>query len=162
MEREERYEMNEKPLEWMTVCGEGMGHKLGRYVSLVLAIVCFLFVSPITWLGLIGVVAFGALYAWLQMHAFVEYEYNYFSDDMDISAIYNRARRKKKLSFTLSDVEYMVKKIEPQEVTKYFCDKNAQGNIYTLVLNLDGKRTAVVMEAIPEFVKVLEIKRKVR
>lgn len=154
--------MNEKPLEWMAVCGESVGHKFGRYVSLLLAIMCLLIISPITLLGLVGVIAFGVLYAWLQMHAYVEYEYNYFSEDMDISAIYNRARRKKKLSFTLSDVEYMVKKIDPQEVTKYFCNKNAQGNIYTLVVNLEGKRTAVVMEAIPEFVKVLEMKRKVR
>lgn len=154
--------MNEKPLEWMAVCGESMGHKFGRYVILFLAVVCFFMIMPLTWIGIIGVIGFGVLYAWMHMHAYVEYEYNYFSDDMDISAIYNRARRKKKLSFSLSDVEYMVKKVEPQEVTKYFCNKNEQGNIYTMVVSLDGKRTAVVMEAIPEFVKVLEIKRKVR
>ena len=154
--------MNEKPLEWMAVCGESMGHKVGRYAILFLAVVCFLVIMPITWIGIIGVIGFGVLFAWLQTHAYVEYEYNYFSDDMDISAIYNRARRKKKLSFSLSDVEYMVKKVEPQEVTKYFCNKNEQGNIYTMVVSVDGKRTAVVIEAIPEFVKVLEMKRKVR
>ena len=154
--------MNEKPLEWMAVCGESMGHKVGRYAILFLAVVCFFMILPLTWIGIIGVAAFGALYAWMHMHAYVEYEYNYFSDDMDISAIYNRARRKKKLSFSLSDVEYMVKKIEPQQETKYFCNKNEQGNIYTMVVSVNGKRTAVVMEAIPEFVKVLEMKRKVR
>ncbi len=35
--------MNEKPMEWMAVCGEGMGHKLGRIVSLAAAVACFLF-----------------------------------------------------------------------------------------------------------------------
>lgn len=160
--REERYEMNEKPLEWMAVCGESMGHKLGRYVTLMLAVVCFLMILPFSWIGLIGAVVFAVLYAWMQRHAYVEYEYNYFSEDMEISAIYNRARRKRKMRFTLSDAEYMVKKIEPHEVTKYFCNKNDEGSLYTLVVNQDGKRTAVVMEAIPEFVKVLEMKRKVR
>ena len=31
-----------------------------------------------------------------------------------------------------------------------------------MVVSVNGKRTAVVLEAIPEFVKVLEMKRKVR
>lgn len=155
--------MNEKPLEWMAVCGESAGHKLGRIAALAAAVALFLFFFLTGQLfALIGLAVFGALYAWLQMRAFVEYEFCYFSDDVDISAIYNRARRKKKMSFTLADVEYMVKKVEPQQVTKYFCNKSESEKLYTLVLNQEGKRTAVVMEADPGFVKVMEMKRKVR
>lgn len=155
--------MNEKPLEWMIDCGESMGHKIGRIASLAAAIVLFLFFSMTGQLfALIGLVIFGILFAWLQMHAYVEYEFCYFSDEVDVAVIYNRARRKKKMRFTLADVEYMVKKVEKQENTKYFCNKDNLGSLYTIVLNQDGKRTAVVMEAEPEFVKVMEMRRKVR
>lgn len=155
--------MNEKPLEWMIDCGESMGHKTGRIASLAAAIMLFLFFSMTGQLfALIGLIIFGILFAWLQTRAYVEYEFCYFSDDVDIAAIYNRARRKKKMSFTLADVEYMVKKVEKQENTKYFCNKDAMGNLYTIVLNQDGKRTAVVLEADPAFVKIMEMRRKVR
>ena len=59
-------------------------------------------------------------------------------------------------------MEYMVKKVEPQQNTKYFCRRENEGMIYTLVVNQEGKRTAVVMEAAPEFVKIMEMKHKVR
>lgn len=155
--------MNEKPMEWMAVCGESLGHKILRIGSLIIAVLMFLYMmlTGVT-VAVVGVLVFAALSAWLQMHAFVEYEYCYFGDEVDVAVIYNRARRKKKMSFSIADVEYMVKKIEPQDTTKYFCNKADQGSIYTLVLNQNGKRTAVVMEANPEFVKVMEMKRKVR
>lgn len=155
--------MNEKPMEWMAVCGEGIGHKIGRFLSLAVAILAFLlFMMSGQLLIVLVAVAFAALFAWLQTHAFVEYEFCYFDGDIDVAAIYNRARRKKKMSFKVADVEYMVKKLEPQQTTKYFCRKNNLGSLYTLVVNQDGKRMAVVMEACPEFVKIMEMKRKVR
>ena len=155
--------MNEKPLEWMIDCGESMGHKIGRVASLAAAIMLFLFFFMTGQLfALIGLVIFGILFAWLQTHAYVEYEFCYFSDEVDVAVIYNRARRKKKMRFTLAEVEYMVKKVEKQENTKYFCNKDNLGSLYTIVLNQDGKRTAVVTEAEPEFVKVMEMRRKVR
>ena len=154
--------MNEKPMEWMAVCGEGIGHKIGRFLSLLVAILAFLlFMMSGQFLIVLVAVAFGVLCAWLWMHAYVEYEFCHFDGDVDIAAIYNRARRKKKMSFKLEDVEYMVKKLEPQQTTKYFCKKNNLGGLYTLVVNQEGKRIAVVMEACPEFVKIMEMKRKV-
>lgn len=155
--------MNEKPLEWISVYGEGTGHKIGRISSLAAAIVIFVFsFLTLQLVMFIVAVAFGALYAWLQMHAFTEYEFCYFDDEIDVAAIYNRARRKKKMSFRAENIDYMVKKVEPQQVTKYFADTANMGNIYTLVANLDGKRTAIVMESDPEFTKIMEMKRKVR
>ncbi len=155
--------MNTKPLEWMAVCGESMGHKIARVGSLIIAILAFLFMMTTGLkVAVVGVIIFAALSGWLQMRAYVEYEYCYFSDEVDVAVIYNRARRKKKMSFSISDVEYMVKKIEKQENTKFFCKKEDVGNTYTLLLNQNGKRTAVVMEADPEFVKAMEMKRKVR
>lgn len=147
----------------MTECGESMGHRVGRIASIAAAAAMLLFFMMTAQLfALIGLVIFVVLFVWLNMHAYVEYEFCYFSDEVDVSVIYNRARRKKRMSFDLADVEYMVKKIEPQDTTKYFCNKTDQGSIYTLVLNQNGKRTAVVLEAHPEFVKVMEMKRKVR
>ena len=155
--------MNEKPLEWISVYGEGTGHKVGRISSLAATIVVFLF-SFLTFrlVFFIVAVALGVLYAWLQMHAFTEYEFCYFDDEIDVAAIYNRARRKKKLSFRMENVDYMVKKVDPQQVTKYFANTGNMGNIYTMVVNLEGKRTAIVMESDPDFTKVMEMKRKVR
>lgn len=155
--------VNEKPLEWLIDCEESTGHKIGRVASLIMAIVLFLFFSMSGQLfALIGLVIFAVIFILLQRKAYVEYEFFHFDGDIRISAIYNRARRKNKMKFTVSDVEYMVKKIEKQEVTKYFCIPDDMGNIYTMVLNQDGKRTAVVMEADPEFVKIMERKRKIR
>lgn len=155
--------MNEKPMEWMTDCGESTGHKLGRIVSLAAAVALFLFyLLSMRLFALVGVLIFGVLFAWMQMHAFVEYEFCYFSGEIDVAAIYNRARRKKKMTIRLEDVEYMVKKIEPQQDTKYFCRKEDTGSTYTMVVNANGKRCAVVLEAEPAFVKVMEAQRKVR
>ncbi len=155
--------MNEKPLEWISVYGESMGHKVGRICALAAAVVVFVFsFLTLQLVMFIVAVAFGVLFAWLQMHAFTEYEFCYFSDEIDVAAIYNRARRKKKMSFRMENIEYMVKKVEPQQVTRYYGDKNNMGSIYTLVVNQDGKRTAIVMESDPEFTKVMEMKRKLR
>jgi hypothetical protein len=155
--------MNEKPLEWMAECGEGGGHKAGRMAALAAVVALFVFFL-LTGQFVVFLVAlvFVGLFAWLQMHAFVEYEFCYFDDEMDVAAIYNRARRKKKMTIRLADVEYMVKKEEPQEVTKYFCNRGNLGSIYTLVANIEGKRTGIVLEADPEFVKIMEMKRKIR
>lgn len=155
--------MNEKPLEWMAECGESSGHRIGRVIALGAAAAMFVFfILTFQLFAMIGTVIFGGLYAWLHIHAFVEYEFCYFSDEVDVAVIYNRARRKKKMNFQIGDVEYMVKKVEPQETTKYFCDKKNVSSIYTLVLNQNGKRMAVVMEAAPEFIKAMEMRRKIR
>ena len=155
--------MNEKPMEWMTDCGEGMGHKLGRFASLAGAILMFFYYAFSSMILVLIVAALlGGLCAWMWMHAFIEYEFCYFDGEMDVAAIFNRARRKKKMTIRMDDVEYMVKKIEPGQNTVYFCRKEENGNIYTLSVNAGGKRTAVVMVAIPEFVKVIEMKHKLR
>lgn len=154
--------MNEKPLEWITEVGESSLHKAARYLCLAATIFCFMALTVAGIIAIAATIVFGILLAWLWTHSFVEYEYNYFSEDMEISAIYNKSRRKKKLRFTLSDVEYAVKRVETKETTKYFCRKEDTGNLYTLVVNQDGKRMAVVIEGLPEFTKVLEMKRKLR
>lgn len=154
--------MNEKPIEWMTDCGESAGHMIGRTISLVLAVISLLITISGYPIMLIPLIVFGVLFALLQMSARVEYEFCYFSDDVEVSAIYNRARRKKKMSFSLSEVEYIVKRVEKQEVTRYYCRKSDISNLYTLVVNKDNKRTALVMEVVPEFLKVLQMKGKVR
>lgn len=155
--------MTEKPLEWISVFGESTAHKLGRFASIIIGVILLLMYSvvrqiPILLIG--AVLVF--LFIWMQIHAFVEYEFCYFDGDIDVSAIYNRARRKQKMTFKLDEIDYMVKKVEPQEVTKYFCNKSNQGNVYTIVANLNGKRTALVLESDPEFTKILEMKHKVR
>lgn len=155
--------MNEKPMEWMAVYGESILHRMGRILALAAAVAAFLFFILTGLLAaMIAAAVLALIFLWLQLHAFTEYEFCYFADEIDVAAIYNRARRKKKMTIRLEDVEYMVKKEDPQESTKYFCNKNNLGSIYTLVVNDQGKRTGIVMEAEPEFVKIMEMKRKVR
>lgn len=103
--------MNEKPLEWMTVCGESLLHKIVRIGLLVIAfILFFLMLMSGATIAVIGVVIFAGASGLMQMYANVEYEFCYFGDEVDVAAIYNKARRKKKFNFSLNDVEYMVKK----------------------------------------------------
>jgi hypothetical protein len=155
--------MNEKRLEWMSVCEESIGHRFGRVAALaaviILAVWTFMTMSLIF---IVLTVVSGGLYYWLQLGRYLEYEYCYFSDDMEIALIYNKARRKKKMSLTLQEVEYVVKGVEKKEITRYFCNQNKVNDLYTLVLNKEGKRTAVVMEPCPEFLEVLQMKRKIR
>ena len=106
---------------------------------------------------------FAIAFAWLQPHSSKEYEYSYFAEELEITAVYNKSSRsKKKVLIQLKDVDYMVKKIEQADVVKLFCTGKNISETYSLVMNKDGKRTAYVIEAEPEFVKVMESKRKVR
>lgn len=153
--------MNEKPLEWMTECGESAGHKIGRIAALAGAAVLIIwFFLTLQLFALIGAAVLGVLFAWLNMHAFVEYEFCYFGGDLDVSVIYNRARRKKKFSCTLEEVEGMVKRMDKKDNTLYFCNKGNISDIYTMAVNQNGKRTALVMEPVPEFIQVMQTKRK--
>lgn len=155
--------MNEKPLEWMTDCGESLPHKIGRLACLAVAVLMFV-LSVMTWKGLFLLImlVFIGLFAWLQTHAFIEYEFSYFADEMEIAAVYNKSSRKQKMSFQAEDIEYMVKRVDQQQTMKYFCPKDMLQQAYTIVVNKDGKRMGIVMEADPAFVKEMEIRRKVR
>ena len=155
--------MNEKPIEWMTEGRESTGHMVGRISSLAAAIVLFIFSLKTGMLfAVLGSVIFTVLFAWLQAHALVEYEYFYLDEDVEISVIYNRKRRKRKIRFHLKEVECMLKKIELGENTRYLCHKGDFKDICTLLMNQEGKRFNIIMETTPEFVKVMEKKRKIR
>lgn len=153
--------MNERTLEWMAVCGESIGHKIGRSLAIAATVICLLW-TFLTFqiVFMIATVLFGVLSYWLNTHSYIEYEYSFFSDELEIAAIYNKARRKQKMTCKLSEVEYAVKGIDKKENVKYFCNQKNVDDIYTLVLNQEGKRTSVVVEQQPEFIQILKMKQK--
>lgn len=155
--------MSEKPMEWMTEVPESCGHKTTRTILLIIAVIIFIFYTMTGLVyGLIGVVAFAGISGWMQMQADVIYEFYYSDGEVEITPVYNRTRHGKKMKFSIDEVAYMVKKVDFQEVTKYFCKKADTDNLYTLVLNQDEKRIAIVIEEEPEFVKMMEMKHKMQ
>lgn len=156
--------LNDKPIEWLIFYGENAAHKFIRILSAVAAVLLFLIYFLLGGFSLMLIFAvFAIAFAWLQTHSSKEYEYSYFAEELEITAVYNKSSRsKKKVLIQLKDVDYMVKKIEQADVVKLFCTGKNISETYSLVMNKDGKRTAYVIEAEPEFVKVMESKRKVR
>ncbi len=129
---------------------------------MILSVFTLFFISS-NLITLLLAIVFVVLYILIHRKARIEYEFCYFSDDMDVSIIYNRARRKKKMHFTMEELQYAVKRVEQGENNLMFCNRAANpSQIYTLMLSYNSKRTALVTELDPGFVKVLEQKRKLR
>ncbi|MCD8148117.1 MAG: hypothetical protein LUE92_00825 [Clostridiales bacterium] len=154
---------NSKPIEWITEIGESLGHKMARFFCLAAAVALIIVFLGAPYLALIiaGVV-FLLLFFVLNLRAFVEYDFMYFAEELRIVVIYNQRRRKKKMVIKLSDMQYMVKKIEPGSDTIYCCARRDEGNTYTLACNQEGRRMNLVLQPDPAFVEELQHRRLVR
>lgn len=154
--------MNEKAIEWAVEIPENKGHKLRRILSLLIAVIIFIFYTmtgiPI---GLIGVIVFACISGWLQMNANVEYVCYYTNEVLEITPLYNRVRHGKKITYSINEIEYLVKGMEVQEITKYFCKKESVTDIYTLVVQKEGRKIAVVLETVPAFIDIMKARHKV-
>lgn len=82
----------------------------------------------------------------------VEYEYTLLNHDMQVDAIYNRAKRKKQLSFDIQQAEIIAPKGSPRlhsynpDKTLDFSSQTPNGNAYVLMMSLDKKNTCIVIE----------------
>lgn len=155
--------MNEKAIEWTVEVPESKVHKFRRMISLIIAVIIFVFYTmtgiPV---GLIGVIVFACISGWMQMNANVEYVCYYANEVLEITPLYNRTRHGKSMTFSINEIEYLVKGMESREITRYFCKKEEVTDVYTLLVQKEEQKIAVVLEADPDFVELMKARHKVR
>ncbi|MCD8300086.1 MAG: hypothetical protein LUC41_02760 [Clostridiales bacterium] len=155
--------MNEKPIEWISTVGEFIGHKICRFACLVLMIVsAVLFFLSMTLLPMFAAIVFLFLFIFLHLRNYLEYEFMYISGELRITTIYNQRRRKKKAVIPLDKIERMTKRINDADRPEYLCPRAESDGIYALSYNSgeEGRRI-IVIEADPEFVKLMQMRRKI-
>jgi len=82
----------------------------------------------------------------------VEYEYILLNHDIDIDAIFSKAKRKKRLSFDFQKAEIIAPKNSPRirsyqpEKTYDFTSGLPDAKVYAIMINLEGKRVCVLVE----------------
>ena len=89
-----------------------------------------------------------------------EYEFEYFSGDLNIFKISNASRRKKKFSCTLDNINYIRKGIDEQNpmIKFYFSPEN----VYTMQVNNSQGKNNIILEGDERFIQILEQERKLR
>ncbi len=152
--------MNEKPIEWFTTLGEGILHRIAFWVCLVAMIVAFFFAFlTLAALLLIPAGVFTVLFLLLFFFRYKEYAFVLIGDDMRVSTVYNKNRRRKKMEFSLSQVERMERGVSSYGKMVYLCRRRHKENLYTVIVHQGQDRTALVMEPDPEFVELMKRKR---
>lgn len=125
-----------------------------RIVIIVALVAVFIFTLP--FLGYLAVLitvllAFLAYY-FVFPRLSVEYEYTLLNHDMQVDAIYNRAKRKKQLSFDIQQAEIIAPKGSPRlhsynpDKTLDFSSQDSNAKAYVLMMPLDKKNTCIVIE----------------
>lgn len=125
-----------------------------RIVIIVALVAVFIFTLP--FLGYLAVfitvlLAFLAYY-FVFPRLSVEYEYTLLNHDMQVDAIYNRAKRKKQLSFDIQQAEIIAPKGSPRlhsynpDKTLDFSSQAPNAKAYVLMMPLDKKNTCIVIE----------------
>ena len=82
----------------------------------------------------------------------VEYEYTLLNHDIDIDAIYSKAKRKKQLSFDFQKAEiiapkksHRIRSYQPEK-TYDFTSGLPDANIYAIMTNIEAKRVCILIE----------------
>ncbi len=152
--------MNEKPIEWFTTLGESVPHGIVRWLCLVFALLSAVFAFlMLQVMLLIPAGIFIVLFVVLHFFRYVEYAFIVVGDDMRISTVYNKNRRRKKMEFSLSHVERMRQGVVPDGKAVYLCKRRSKNTLYTLTLHQDGERTALVLEPDPAFLDLMKRRR---
>ncbi|MCL2572770.1 MAG: DUF6106 family protein [Defluviitaleaceae bacterium] len=83
-----------------------------------------------------------------------EYEYSFTAGELDIDVIYNRSRRKRKLSIRVNDIEIMAHiddkahsgAFQGTQITKDYSSGVSGPDTYIFMINHENKRTKVIIE----------------
>ncbi len=153
--------MVDKSIEWLNKIGESFGHLFLRVLCIVLMVVSLvLLVIAYSWVPLICAGAFLALFIILNLRHYVEYEFIFLADELRVTTIYNRRRRKKKMTIPLAKIERLAPDARGVERVEYLCSSKATENVYALIYNSDAGRRAIVMQADEDFVNLMKMRRK--
>ena len=82
----------------------------------------------------------------------VEYEYILLNHDLQIDAIYNRAKRKQRMTIDIQNAEIIAPKSSPRlnsyhsEKVHDFSSGRKNGNVYAIMIPVDKKNTCILIE----------------
>lgn len=82
----------------------------------------------------------------------VEYEYDLLNHDLEISAIYNKANRKKKMSLDIQKAELIAPKNSPRlnsykpDKTLDFSSGDVNTKVFAIMISIDQKLTCILIE----------------
>ena len=82
----------------------------------------------------------------------VEYEYTLLNHDMQVDAIYNKAKRKKIMTFDIQQAEIIAPKGSPRlnsshpDKTIDFSSGDANAKAYAIMISLEQKNTCILIE----------------
>lgn len=135
-----------------------------RILTIVLLVV--IMVVTMGLLGFFGVVITVVLafvvYYFVFPKLSVEYEYILLNHDMEIDAIYSKAKRKKLMTFDIQQAEIIAPKGSPRlnsshpEKTLDYSSGNSDSNPYAMIIPLEHKNTCIIIE--PDSTMVKHIK----
>lgn len=115
-------------------------------------------------LTLTGLAGFGLLIILLAFYSIfiiysyfqVEYEYAVTNDIIDVDIIYNKRKRKNKLSFNIEKIEYLCKtenlKDEKIEVKNF----SAESGTHTMCINIGNKKTKILFDPNEEILSAIK------
>ncbi len=152
-----REETADRLLEWSANREESEKHRRVRIfflVATVASFVCFMIVAIPFFLLLTPV--FLVVFLFLRAYKTVTWDFSLNGDVFRASVIYNQRRRRKKIKFRVSDIHYIVRKVEQQRKTRYYCDKADEGNLCTMAVNYKGSRLSLVFPADDEFLAAVQ------
>jgi len=125
--------------------------RIGIIIALVLVVVIgmqFLQSFIILIVAILGFLAHTFIFARLN----VEYEYTLLNHDIDIDAIYSKAKRKKQLSFDFQKAEiiapkksHRIRSYQPEK-TYDFTSGLPDANIYAIMTSIEAKRVCILIE----------------
>lgn len=123
---------------------------------LLIALIPVIFIFGSMFLGafafMLGVVYIVLLYALILPRMNVEYEYDLLNHDLEISVIYNKANRKKKISFDIQKAELIAPKNSPRlnsykpDKTLDFSSGDAAAKVFAVMISIDPKLTCILIE----------------
>ena len=152
--------MNEFYAEQLVKKKAGMKELLMK-VLLVLMILVAVFLSLTFTFGFFIALAIIVAAVVLYQRLDVEYEYMYYNDEMDIDAIYHKAKRKRVFSVNVSDMEILAP-IDAVELRQYqkaktydYSSGTGNAKLYAMVVAKDGQKTKIVFEPKQEIVEGL-------
>lgn len=101
---------------------------------------------------MLGIVYAVLLYYFIIPRFHVEYEYDLLNHDMEISAIYNKASRKKKMSFDIQQAEIIAPKSSPR-LNSYHADKTLDfstgddnAKTFAVMIPIDQTLTCILLD----------------
>ncbi|MCD8231161.1 MAG: hypothetical protein LUD14_04955 [Clostridiales bacterium] len=146
-------------IEWSADLEESERHRRLRIfflVATVAAFVWFMIVAIPFFLLLTPI--FLVIFLVFRLYKTTTFDFSLNGDVFRASVIYNQRRRRKKIKFRVSDINYIVRKVEQEGKTKFYCDKTDEGSLCTIVANYKGSRLSLVVPLNDEFLRAVRTK----